>query len=241
MRAYYLMAVTSSIWVAVSLTVSACALLPTAYLKPSATGGEYTKSGCAGVAGPEDRLVLAGPDSIMIGVESFSLEEVRAVLGAVRPPKTSVDEKVGTGFSVILHIPVGQTVRFASRSFFLTDQVTHAVHEYQATSVLDFAQARVLLDGVVAAMQSGDGPPKVRQVDMRATLTGVSQPDWHITPRWFGRVLDHPYYVIVPFDGVTCRDCRLRLPPLAIDSLTFEFPEIRFKLVKEWVLWPLNC
>ncbi len=227
--------------VLLSLAASACAPAPTTYLKPFAVGGQYTRSICAGAAGPEDRLVLAGPDGVMIGVESYSLEEVSVIVRASRPPSTSPSERVGTEFSVILHIPAGQTVRFASRSFFLTNQVTHTVHQYEAVSVLDYVDARVLLDGPVAAMQSGDDSSRVHRIDIREPLTGLSQPDWFVTPRWFGRALDHPYYVIVPFEGVTCSECRLRMPSLAVGSKKFEFPEISFRLVREWVLWPLNC
>jgi hypothetical protein len=177
----------------------------------------------------------------MIGVESYSLEELSAVMRTSRMPNTSPSDRAGIGFSVILHIPAGQIVRFASRSFFLTDQATQKVHQVEATSILDFADARVLLDGLVASMQSGDGPRRVRQMDIRAPLAGVRQPDWFVAPRWFGKLLDHPYYVIVPFEGVTCSECLLRVPPLEVASKTFQFPEITFRLVKEWVLWPLNC
>lgn len=220
--------------VGASLGVSACVPAPRTYLRPSAPGGQYTKSTCAGGAGPEDRVALAASEGIMVGVESYSLEEVSAVMPADRP-------KVGTGFSIILQIPPGKALRFASSSFVLTDQLTQTMHEQQATTVLDFPDAHVLLDGLVVAMSSGPGPPRVRQIAMRDTLIGASQPDWFITPRWFGTILSHPYYVVVPFEGVTCRDCRLRLPPLAVGSTTQQFPEISFKLVKEWLLEPLNC
>ena len=235
------MAVRFSALIVIALAVSACVPILTTHLKPSAPGGQTTNTACAGMVGPKDRLVLAGPDGVMIGVESYSLEELSAVERALRQPYTMGYEAVGTGFVVIVNLPVGRNVRFASRSFFLTDQVTHAVHEYQWASVLDFVDARVLLDGLVAALQSGDGPPGVRRVDLTTTFTGVPQPNGHITPRWFGKVLDRPYYVIVPFEGVTCTDCRLRLPPLVVESTTYEFPEVSFKLVKKWILSPLNC
>ncbi len=235
------MAVRFSALIVVALAVSACVPVPRTYLKPSAPGGQATNTACYGTIGPKSRLVLAGPGGIMIGVESYSLEELSSVERTLRQPYTMGYETVGTGFVVIVSVPVGRTVRFASRSFFLTDQVTHTVHDYQWASVLDFVDARVLLSGLAAPMQSGDGPRKVRRVDLTTTITGVPQPDWIIKPRWFGRVLDHPYYVIVPFEGVTCTDCRLRLPPLVVDSTTYEFPEVSFKLDKKWILSPLNC
>lgn len=245
MWAYYAMAVRFSALIVVALTVSACILVPVTYLKPSAPGGQNTNTVCIGTVGPKDRLVLAGPDGVMIGVDSYSLRELSAVMRARANWEryTLGYDKVGTGFNVILRIPAGRTVRFASRSFFLTDQVTHAVHEYQGTSVLDFVDIRFLLRGLVVAlhMQKVGGSVKVRQIDLMTTITGVPHKDSNRTPNWSGPVLDHPYYVLVPFEGVTCVDCRLRLPPLVVDSTTYEFPEVSFKLAKKWVVQPLNC
>lgn len=179
----------------------------------------------------------------MIGVDSYSLGELTHVIRANQNRYTLGYDKVGTGFSIILRIPAGRTVRFASRSFFLTDQVTHAVHEYQGTSVLDFVDMRFLLRGLVVAlhMQSGDRSIMVRRIDLTTTITGVPRKDSNRTPNWSGPVLDHPHYVLVPFEGITCVDCRLRLPPLVVDSTTYEFPEVSFKLAKKWVVQPLNC
>ncbi len=245
MWAQYAMAVRFSALIVVALAISACFPLLITHLKPSAPGGQYTKIACAGRVGVKDRLVLAGPDGVMIGVESYSLGELTRVIRAHQNEYTLGYDKVGTGFSIILRIPPGRTVRFASRSFFLTDQVTRVVHEYQGASVLDFEDPRILFPGLVVAlaMQSGDGSVKVPQIDLTTTITGVPHKDSNRTPRWAGPVLDHPYYILVPFEGVTCIDCILRLPPLVVDSTPYEFPKVSFKLVKEWVAESLvlNC
>lgn len=265
----------TSLWICLlaSITVTACAPVQVTYLKPSAPGAEYTRSICGETAGPKDRAVLRGPESYVIRVDTYSLEEVSslnlwheqiAVKQGRTVYKASHIYPKGTGITIIVQTPQDQSasMRFLSKAFFLTDEATGSVHEYQAENVLDFEDADVLLDGAVAAAHS------IRYADERVKVDRSHIPTW---PRWVQSVRssdDHvkvrrlsilqaltpipaekkwlratyrPYYIVLFFENVRSAQFRLRIPPVSIGATSFDFPEITFRLVNEWIVAPLNC
>lgn len=240
-----------SLWISLlaSFAVTACAPVPVTYLSPSAPGAEYTRSECGEAAGPKDRAVLRGPEGYIIRVDSYSLEELSliqrsdeqiAIKQGRRPQKASHDYETGIGITIILQTPNNQSasVRFLSKSFFLTDEETRSVHEYQAEHVLDFEDVDVKLDGIVAALKSirsSDDHVKVRRLGVFEALTTIPPKN-----KWFGTI-DRPYYIVLFFENVRSEKFKLQIPQLSIGTTSFEFPEITFRLVKEWIVAPLNC
>lgn len=225
--------------ISLTLAVAACAPVAVTYFKPSAPNAEYKMSTCAGWAGPEDRVLLAGPEGIVIGVEAYTTEELSALLRATR-------REVGIEFSIAVFIPSSppMSVRFASGTFLLTDELTKVVHEYGAEDVLDFPHYNVLLDGPNVAVHYRDPrlAGRMRRIDIREPLSGTSRKEWHgPPPRWFGKAIDHPYYIVLSFRNVQSKQFRLRLPPVLVGREAFEFPEIGFREVTEWIGQSLNC
>lgn len=88
-----------SVLVAVAVC-AACVPARLTFFRPSAEGGQLTKSSCGGAAGPEDRLILANDNGAMTAVEAYSLRELDTIHGEKSP-------RHGTGVSIILHIPLG--------------------------------------------------------------------------------------------------------------------------------------
>jgi hypothetical protein len=223
---------------------------PVTYLKPSAPGGQHRNSTCGGEVGPEDRLVLADSTGVMVGLETYSLEELSEVLrsqderltrGRPTEQTPTVRPTAGTGFSIILYVPEGRSLRFVSRSFVITDQRNATVQERVPTRV--FSSSGRLLDGLVAGMVGTPHSPKVGpQIDVGETLVGApGTRSSRGVQRWFDTRVARQFYVIVEFDNLNCRDCTLRMPPMQVDSTAVQFPEIRLRTVREWFWSTLNC
>ena len=218
-----------------ALALVACVPSRATYVKPFAPGGKHINSLCGGAVGPKDRLIIADSTGVMVGVETFRLKDVASILEA--PPRT------GTGLTVIFHVPEGRSLRFASRSFVITDRGTTTVHEREPTRV--FSGSGVLLDGFVAGMEAvrpdtAYWPP----VDISEPLVGRAPvrgfKAWG-KQQWFGTKVTRAYYAIVELENVLCPDCTLRMPRMMVDSTALEFPEIRLRRVREWYVSPLNC
>jgi hypothetical protein len=101
--------------VLMTLTIAACAPVPITYLKPSAPNAKYTGSACAGHSVPSDRILLFGPEGVVIGINPRAYS--------------------GLNFEINLYIPPPVSVRFVSGTFLLTDEPTNVVHEYRAEYV----------------------------------------------------------------------------------------------------------
>ena len=238
------------------LALSACVPSRSSYLKPSAPGGYHVNSTCAGMVGPKDRLILADSTGVMVGIETFRLEEISQNLRSQderddaqrrRVDRRSVSEpaRSGTGLSIILHVPNGRSLRFASRSFVITDRHTLAIHEREPERV--FADSGALMDATLVGLVGSRHSPIVgTRMDIGETLTGAPDVRYRWTRRnliqqWFGTRVSRPYYLVIELDNVQCRDCQLRLPSMTVDSMTVEFPEIRLQWVGEWSFSSLNC
>ena len=231
--------------------MSACFPARETFLKPSAPGGRHVNSTCGGVAGPRDRLVLASPSGVMVGVETFSLKELSDVLRArdewENRLKRDVDQRpstqprrTGTGLSIILHVPTGRSLRFGSRSFVITDQRTGTVHEREPSRV--FSDSGVLMDAVTAGMVGTRHSPIVgTPLDIGDALIGKPDVSGRLIQRWFGTKVSRPFYIVIEADDVKCEDCLLRLPPMLLDSTPVEFPEIRLRPGADWFITGLNC
>jgi len=237
-----------------TLAVAACAPLPYEYLKPSVPGAEYTRSECGESVGPKDRVVLHGPEDLTIRVSGFLLEELSYVQQfenriatkhkqGQKQPYPSIAYETGIGIAIILQIPQSTSVQFLSKSFLLMDEGAQAVYEYQAEHLFLFPEAIVKLGALTAALGSqrtGDGQLK-RRISFSESLTAVPPKEG-----WFGLTTDRPYYIVLLFGNIEDARSgrfRLRIPPLSVGAMTYEFPEISFRFVKEWK-WDwlvINC
>lgn len=237
------------VFLLLSAAVTACVPERVTYLRPSAPGAEYTRSVCGEAVGPKDRAVLRGPEGYVIRVDSYSLEELSliqredkqiAIKQGRRARESSHDYQTGIGLTIIVQPPRNQSasMRFLSKSFFLADEETRSVYEYQVEHVLDFEDALVNLDGIVAALKSlrsGDDRAKVRRLNVLEALTPIPP-----ETKWF-RTIYRPYYIVLFFENVRSKQFRLRIPQVSVGETTFDFPEISFRLVDEWIVVPLNC
>ena len=192
----------------------------------------------------------------MVGIETFTLEEISSVLHnqakreserrkhADRRPTTE-PRRSGTGISIIVHVPHGRSLRFASRSFIVTDERTGTVHVQEPTRI--FNDSGPLIDATgVGLVGSSHSPTVGRQLDIGETLIGAPEVRYRWTQRnllqrWFGTRVTKPYYVVIEVVNVKCVDCILRLPAMIVDTATVEFPEIHLREVREWYISPLNC
>lgn len=172
----------------------------------------------------------------------------------------------GTGITITVEAQQDQSasIQLLSNSFFLTDEATKAVHEYPAEHVWLFEDPGVFLDGPSAAallIRYGDPRVKVDRSHIptwpkwaqsaRSSLQtprpelrrlGALQvlPPIPPTRRWLN-IVHRPYYIILFFENVRSTQFRLRIPPVSVGTTPFEFPEITFHLLNEWIVAPLNC
>jgi len=234
-----------------TLALSACAPMPYKYLKPSMPGAEYTRSLCGESYGPKDRVVFHGPEYLTIRVSGFLLEELSyvqhveneiAIKQNRKPPYPSISHERGIGIAILLQIPQSISLQFLSRSFLLMDEESQAVYEYQADQLLLFTKPTVNLNALSAALASlcsGDCAPK-SHFGLLESLTAPPK------AKWFGLTIDRPYYIVLLFEKIEnarSGQFSLRIPPLSVGAVTYEFPEIDFHFVREWQWgWlALNC
>lgn len=192
-----------------TLALAGCLVVPDTYIKPSAPNAEQHSSACAGHGPHKDLAVLSGPEGIMISVNPFTLTGGEMAI------------------SVRLYIPPTSpiSVRFASGTFLLTDEVTKVVHEYRAKQVF-------------SPLAAG------RPVDIQEPLSRTPRINWWpgYPPRWFGKTVDYsPYSISLSFRGLQSKQFRLRIPPLVVGVHTFEFPDVDIREVREWIVAPFNC
>jgi hypothetical protein len=117
------------------------------------------------------------------------------------------------------------SVRFASGTFLLTDEVTKVVHAYRAKQVF-------------SPLAAG------RPIDIQEPLSGTRRIHWWpgYPPRWFGTTVDYgPYSISLSFRGLQSSQFRLRIPPLVVGAQAFEFPDVDIREVTEWIAAPFNC
>lgn len=239
---------------------------PGAEYAHSTCGGAVGPKDRAVLRGP-DGYVMRVSSYYLEGVSSINLwdEKIAAKQGRTVYQASHLYPK-GIGITLIVEAQRDQaaSIRFLSNSFILTDEATEAIHEYQAEHVWLFEHPASLLDGGVAAALSiryGDPrvkvdrshiptlpkwaqsarsilqspPPELRRLGAQQALPPIPP-----SRKWLNTV-HRPYYVILFFENVRSTQFRLRMPQVSVDATPFEFPEITFRLVNEWIVVPLNC
>jgi len=239
---------------------------PGAEYARSTCGGREGPNDRAVLRGPGGYVIRASSYTLEV-VSSINLsEEKRAATQQATVYQASHLYPKGIGITLIVEAQQDQaaSIRFLSNSFILTDEATEAIHEYQAEHVWLFEHPAVLLDGPGAAalvIRYGDPrvkvdrshiqtwpksaqsvrsilqspPPELRRLGAQQALPPIPP-----SKKWLNTV-HRPYYVILFFENVRSTQFRLRMPQVSVDATPFEFPEITFRLVNEWMIVGLNC
>lgn len=220
---------------AVAAVLTGCFPVRSTFLKPLAPGAEHVGTVCGGVTGEASRMLLRGPGEVILAIDAYPLDApagARAENGPGEP---------GVGVTILIHVPAREEVRFASADFVLVDTARSARRAGVLEAAFDLDQ-RILADGRTARRIGTSGShAHARFTSMTEALRGTGRSGWHVRPRWFGRQIDHPYYLIVSFEGAGEGPFELRIPPLRTGGLEHTFPSIEIRRVSEWWIAPMNC
>jgi hypothetical protein len=224
-----------SLAIVVGAALTGCIPIRTTFLKPLAPGAEHAGTICGGVTGEPSRMVLRGPGEVIVAVDAYRLERSGGGKDQTGRGET------GVGLTLILHVPASEEVRFASAEFVLVDRRSSGTLVGTAEAAFDLDHP-ILVDGRTAwNIATSRSHPRARFTSVTEPLRGTGRRHWNVRPRWFKRQIDHPYYVVVVFEGAGEGPFGLRIPPVRMDSLEHVFPEVEIRRVSEWWIVPMNC